>query len=89
MLDYDEAMIGLLTMRVLRGEFPVFIPAQATLGAVEPCTPVAGGASESDGCDEHYGQTGVAYSRPAVVPAAGGSAGLDRRRPTRHGDDAG
>lgn len=35
-IDYDEAMVGLLGMRVLRGEFMAFIPAQATLGAVEP-----------------------------------------------------
>ena len=35
-IDYDEAMVGLLGMRVLRGEFMAFIPAQATLGAIEP-----------------------------------------------------
>jgi hypothetical protein len=35
-IDYDEAMIGLLGLRVLRGEFMAFIPAQATLGALEP-----------------------------------------------------
>lgn len=35
-IDYDEAMIGLLARRVLRGDFAAFIPAQATLGAVEP-----------------------------------------------------
>ncbi|HLA45912.1 MAG TPA: hypothetical protein VJZ27_20860, partial [Aggregatilineales bacterium] len=34
-MDYDEAMLGLLGRRVLRGEFMVFIPAQPTLGAVE------------------------------------------------------
>ena len=34
-IDYDEAMLGLLGLRVLRGEWPVFIPAQATLGAFE------------------------------------------------------
>src|SRR5690606_18631606 len=35
-MDYDEAMVGLLGLRVLRGEFMAFIPAQATLGAIEP-----------------------------------------------------
>src|SRR5690606_17574012 len=35
-MDYDEAMVGLLGLRVLRGEFMTFIPAQATLGAIEP-----------------------------------------------------
>jgi hypothetical protein len=35
-MDYDEAMVGLLSLRVLRGEFMAFIPAQATLGAIEP-----------------------------------------------------
>jgi hypothetical protein len=35
-IDYDEAMIGLLGLRVLRGEFMAFVPAQATLGALEP-----------------------------------------------------
>ncbi len=35
-IDYDEAMVGLLGLRVLRGEYMAFIPAQATLGALEP-----------------------------------------------------
>ncbi|MBN1313440.1 MAG: hypothetical protein JXB30_18685 [Anaerolineae bacterium] len=34
-IDYDEAMIGLLGLRVLRGEWPAFVPAQPTLGAIE------------------------------------------------------
>lgn len=34
-IDYDEAMIGLLALRVLRGEFMAFIPGQVTLGAGE------------------------------------------------------
>ena len=34
-IDYDEAMIGLLGLRVLRGEWPIFVPAQPTLGAIE------------------------------------------------------
>lgn len=35
-IDYDEAMIGLLGLRVLRGQWMAFIPAQPTLGAIEP-----------------------------------------------------
>lgn len=34
-IDYDEAMIGLLGLRVLRGEWMAFVPAQPTLGAIE------------------------------------------------------
>ncbi len=34
-IDYDEGMIGLLGMQVLDGARPVFVPAQATLGAIE------------------------------------------------------
>jgi hypothetical protein len=34
-IDYDEAMIGLLGLRVLRGQWMAFIPAQPTLGAIE------------------------------------------------------
>ncbi|MBN1427987.1 MAG: hypothetical protein JXB07_06350 [Anaerolineae bacterium] len=34
-IDYDEAMIGLLGLRVMRGEWMAFIPAQPTLGAIE------------------------------------------------------
>lgn len=34
-IDYDEAMIGLLGMAVIDGVRPAFVPAQATLGAVE------------------------------------------------------
>lgn len=34
-IDYDEAMMGLLGRHVLRGEWVAFVPAQATLGALE------------------------------------------------------
>lgn len=34
-IDYDEAMMGLLGQHVLRGEWVAFVPAQATLGALE------------------------------------------------------
>ncbi len=34
-IDYDEGMIGLLGMQVLAGARPAFVPAQATLGAIE------------------------------------------------------
>jgi hypothetical protein len=34
-IDYDEAMIGLMALRVLRGEWMAFVPAQPTLGAIE------------------------------------------------------
>jgi hypothetical protein len=34
-IDYDEAMMGLLGLRVLRGEWMAFIPAQPTLGSLE------------------------------------------------------
>jgi hypothetical protein len=35
-VDYDEAMIGLLGMHVLRGQWIPFLPAQRTLGTIEP-----------------------------------------------------
>ena len=34
-LDYDEAMLGLLGARVVRGEWMAFTPAQSTLGALD------------------------------------------------------
>lgn len=34
-IDYDEAMIGLMGLRVLRGQWMAFVPAQPTLGAIE------------------------------------------------------
>lgn len=34
-IDYDEAMVGLLGMQVMAGARPAFVPAQATLGAIE------------------------------------------------------
>lgn len=34
-IDYDEAMIGLLTRRVLSGELVAFVPGQPTLGSIE------------------------------------------------------
>lgn len=34
-IDYDEAMIGLLARRIMRGEWVAFVPAQPTLGALE------------------------------------------------------
>lgn len=34
-IDYDEAMMGLLALDIQNGAFPVFIPAQPTLGAQE------------------------------------------------------
>jgi hypothetical protein len=33
--DYDEGMVGLQVLRILRGEFPVFHPGQPYLGALE------------------------------------------------------
>ncbi len=35
-MDYDEGMIGLLGLRLLQGELHFFVPAQPTLGTVEP-----------------------------------------------------
>jgi 4-amino-4-deoxy-L-arabinose transferase-like glycosyltransferase len=34
-IDYDEGMVALLGLRAMRGEFAVFVPAQASLGAIE------------------------------------------------------
>ncbi len=34
-IDYDEAMIGLLTRQVMNGELHAFVPGQPTLGSIE------------------------------------------------------
>lgn len=35
-IDYDEAMVGLLANRVLRGEWSAFLPGETNIGTLEP-----------------------------------------------------